>query len=200
MNPEIVDNASDQWFLDCLLIFLNGKSLISPLTFSTQNNTETENDEGDGETQGEDPVQEPTTEEPDQGGDQGGDEEVPVVEFEPLHGVLLEVVIDEAVEDAIVMDQLPPRLQVLHGAARFWHASNLFTVGELRPWLGALLDLLTEVDEEVAANSRELAVADERAVLEGALEHRKLDLRDEIVVDWFRLVVVVDLRKLRLAR
>ena len=125
--------------------------------------------------------------------------EVPVVNLEPLHGVLLEVIIDQAVEDAIVMDQLPPRLQVLHGAPRLRHAGDLFAVGELRPWLGALLDLLAEVDEEVASDSRELSVAHELAFLEGALEHLQLDLWDEIVIDWFRFVVVVDLGKLRLA-
>ena len=55
------------------------------------------------------------------------------------------------------------------------------------------------MDEEVASDSRELSVADELAFLEGALEHLQLDLWDEIVIDWFRFVVVVNLRKLRLA-
>ena len=51
----------------------------------------------------------------------------------------------------------------------------------------------------MASDSRELSVADELAFLEGALEHLQLDLWDEIVIDWFRFVVVVDLGKLRLA-
>ena len=102
--------------------------------------------------------------------------------------------------DAIVVDKLSPRLQVLHRAAGLRHARDLLPVRQLGSGLRPLLDLFAEVDEEVAADAGELAVADELALLERALEHLELDLGDEIVVDWFRLVVVVDLRQLGLAR
>ena len=45
----------------------------------------------------------------------------------------------------------------------------------------------------MTADARELTVGDEFAILEWTLKHLQFDLRDEIVIDWFWFVVVVDL-------